>query len=107
MSISTLATLFDGYSGENFKSLGEKPGPRQLRLVKTEMSRPEKDAVPITYISKKFRDRWYLIDVMVDNGISELQVRRSEYRDILRREGVKGLIKVLNKKADELINSKK
>ena len=103
MSISTLATLFSGYNGETFKSLGAKPGPRQLRLIKTEMTRPNKNAVPITYISKKFRNRWYMIDVMVDSGISELKVRRSEYRGILKREGINGLIKALNKKADELV----
>ena len=107
MSVSTLATMFNDYSGENFKSLGEKPGPRQLRVVKTEMTRPKKDAIPIAYISKKFHDRWYLIDIMVDNGISELKVRRSEYRGILKREGIQGLIRVLNKKADELMKPAK
>ena len=107
MSISTLATLFKSYSGERFKSLGEQPGPRQLRLVKTEMTRPKKDAVPITYITKKFRNQWYLIDVIVANGISELKVRRSEYRGVLKSEGIQGLIKILNKKADELIKSSK
>ena len=107
MSVSTLATMFNDYSGENFKSLGEKPGPRQLRVVKTEMTRPKKDAIPIAYISKKFSDRWYLIDIMVDNGISELKVRRSEYRRILKREGIQGLIKALNKKADELMKPAK
>jgi len=107
MSVSTLATLFKSYNGETFKSLGEKPGPRQLRLVKTEMTRPKKNSVPITYIAKKFRNQWYLIDVIVDNGISELKVRRSEYRGILKSAGIQGLIKALNKKADELTKSSK
>ena len=43
---------------------------------------------------------------MVDSGISELKVRRSEFRGILKSEGVSGLIRVLNKKADELVNPK-
>jgi phospholipid transport system substrate-binding protein len=106
MSISTLATLFRNYSGEKFKTLSANKGPRQLQLIKTEMTRPNKNSIPITYISKKFSDRWYLIDVMVDSGISELKVRRSEFRGILKSEGVSGLIRVLNKKADELVNPK-
>lgn len=106
MSVSTLATLFKSYKGESFKNYGAKPGPRQLKIVKTEMVRPQKSAVPIIYISKKFRDQWYLIDVIVDNGISELKVRRSEYRGLLQQKGIDGLIAALNKKADELIKAK-
>jgi phospholipid transport system substrate-binding protein len=107
ISISTLATLFDGYNGETFKSLGEKDGPKGLRLVRTEMTRREKKAIPLTYVSKQFQERWFVIDVIVDNGISELTVRRSEYRQILSQQGVDGLIKALNKKADELSKSAK
>ncbi len=106
MSVSTLATLFDSYKGESLKSYGATPGPRQLQVVKTEMLRPNKKAVPITYISKKFKNRWYLIDVIVDDGISELKVRRSEYRGILKQKGIKGLIEALNNKADELMKPK-
>ncbi|MEQ8195164.1 MAG: ABC transporter substrate-binding protein [Rhodospirillales bacterium] len=102
MSVSTLATLFDGYSGEKFKNLGETSGPRHLRLVRTEMTRPKKKSIPLTYVSKQFRNRWFLIDVIVDDGISELKVRRSEYRQILSQQGIDGLITALNKKADEL-----
>ena len=107
MSVSVLATMFRNYSGENFKSLGANPGPRQLQLIKTEMTRPNKNAIEIMYISKKFRNRWYLIDVIVAKGISELKVRRSEFRGILKREGIDGLIKALNNKANELVKPNK
>lgn len=106
MSVSTLATLFKNYKGESFKNYGAKPGPRNLQVVRTEMQRPNKKPVQIIYISKNFRDRWYLIDVIVDDGISELKVRRSEYNGILKQKGITGLIEALNKKADELINAK-
>jgi len=107
MSVSVLATMFRDYSGENFKSLGANPGPRQLQLIKTEMTRPNKNAIEIMYISKKFRNRWYLVDVIVAKGISELKVRRSEFRGILKREGIDGLIKALNNKANELVKPNK
>ena len=46
---------------------------------------------------------WRVIDVIVDNGISELKVRRSEYNLILKQSGVPGLITLLHNKADELV----
>ena len=47
-----------------------------------------------------------ILDVVVEQGISELAVRRSEYRLVLKEKGVEGLIDALNRKADELMASK-
>ena len=103
MSVSRVATLFDGYAGETFEAIGEKPGPQNTLLVKTRIVIPDKSSVNLTYVAKAIKERWRLIDVIVDDGISELSVRRSEYRRVLQKEGVDGLIAILNKKADELI----
>ncbi len=103
MSISTLATLFDGYSGQTFRVVGEKPGPQGTRLVETELANTDKSTIDIAYIAKKTRNQWRIVDVIVDNNISELKVRQSEYRRVLRKKGVEGLIAVLNEKAAELI----
>lgn len=103
MSISTLATLFDSYDGESFHVLAEKPGPQHTQLVLTKLTKADKSTVNIAYVSRKFDDGWRMIDVIVDNGISELKVRRSEYSSVLRTEGVQGLVTLLNGKADELI----
>ena len=103
MSVSRVATLFDAYAGETFEAIGEKPGPQNTLLVKTRIVIPDKSSVNLTYVAKTIKERWRLIDVIVDDGISELSVRRSEYRRVLQIEGVDGLIATLNKKADELI----
>ena len=103
MSVSKAATLFDAYSGETFEAIGEKPGPQNTLLVKTRIVIPDKPSVNLTYVAKTIKERWRLIDIIVDNGISELSVRRSEYRRVLQKEGIDGLIATLNKKADELI----
>ena len=57
----------------------------------------------MAYIAAKFSGYWRLIDVVVDGGISELKVRRSEYNSTLNRTGLSGLINLLNNKADELM----
>ncbi len=103
MSVSRVATLFDAYAGETFEAIGEKPGPQNTLLVETRIVIPDKSSVNLTYVAKAIKERWRLIDVIVDDGISELSVRRSEYRRVLQKEGVDGLIATLNKKADELI----
>ena len=103
MSISTLATLTDTYNGEVFTLLAEKPGPQNTLLVMTKLTKADNSTIDIAYVARKFEDGWRMIDVVVDNGISELKVRRSEYAQVLKTDGVPGLIKLLNGKADELI----
>jgi phospholipid transport system substrate-binding protein len=104
MSISILATLFDGYSGETFKLVEEKPGPQNTTLVVTKLVKSDQSTVEISYVTRQFKNGWRIIDVILDRGISELMVRRSEYRLILKNRGVAGLISVLNGKADELVS---
>ena len=104
MSISILATLFDGYSGEVFKLGKVMPGPQKTSLVMTKLVKSDKSTVDIAYVLRRFKNGWRIIDVIVDNGISELKVRQSEYRLILNKKGIPGLISLLNGKADELVS---
>jgi len=105
MSIATLATLFDGYSGETFSVTGERPGPQGITFVDTTLKSPSRDSdVVISYVARKFGNEWRLIDVIVDGGISELKVRISEYRQTLKTGGIEALISLLNKKADDLLS---
>ncbi len=104
MSISTYASQFGGFSGEAFEIVGERPGPQETRLVETRILRPRNSPVAITYVVKEADGRWRITDVLLDNTISELAVRRSEYRRILKRLGPEGLIGVLNHKANVLVS---
>lgn len=103
MSASTLATLFDGWSGQIFKITGEAPGPQKTIIVKTKLVNTDGSSVDLAYVAKEIQGDWFLIDVIVDNGISELNIRRSEYLMLLKTKGVNGLIEALNNKADRLI----
>lgn len=105
MSVTTLATLFDGYNGEVFTIVGSRDGPQGTRLVHTQIVTARGERHDITYVAKQFNGEWRLIDVIVDNGISELRVRQSEYHLVLQKHGIEGLIRLLNGKADQLIAS--
>jgi len=101
-SVGTYAQRFDDFSGEGFHLIGEQDGPSGTKLVSTEITRPGKDAVPITYVMRRFGDDWRVIDVILVGGISELATRRSEYAAVLNDKGPAGLIVALNAKADQL-----
>ena len=103
VSVGTYAARFDGYSGEKFETLGEQDGPSGSRLVATRIVRPNKDPVPLTYVTRKFGDEWRVVDVIVSGGISELAVRRSEYNAILKDGGPRELIARLNQIADQIL----
>ena len=103
MSISILATLFDGYSGETFKLVEEKPGPQNTTLVVTKRVKSDQSTVEISYVTRQFKNGWRIIDVILDRGISELMVRRSEYRRVLKTGGINALISTLNAKAGQLL----
>jgi phospholipid transport system substrate-binding protein len=104
-SISTYANQFDGYSGQSFRTLGERAGPQDTQLVDTELVRVDKAPVDLTYVMKSVHGRWAVVDVLVDKGISQLARQYSEYRRVLRTSGVDGLIRNLNDKAVELIGN--
>ena len=105
MSVATLATLFDGYSGEVFKTVGERPGPSKTTIVLTNLVKKDKSRINIAYVARQFSGKWRLIDVVLDNGISELKVRRSEYTLVLNKSGMAGLIELLNDKAIDLMSN--
>lgn len=104
MNISTLATLFDGYSGQIFRTRMQRPGPQETVIVGTELVDPDGSTVELDYVTKQNNGKWLIVDVIVDGGISELAVRKSEYSLTLRQKGIQGLIDTLNNKADELIS---
>jgi len=104
MSVSTLATLFDGYDGESFEPRAVKDGPSKTKLVITDLIKSDKSKINITYVTRKFRDGWRIVDVVVDSGISELKVRQSEYNLVLKQHGIPGLVDLLNGKAEELMS---
>ena len=103
-SISTYASQFSSYSGQSFETQGQKPGPQKTVLVKTQIIDPGSDPVDLTYVTREIKGRWRIIDVLLDTGISQLAVRRSEYSRILKTGGIDALTRILDTKADQLLN---
>ena len=106
MSIASAATLFDDYEGEQFKVIGERKGSGPTVLVDTQIEQTSGDPVDITYVTAKIRDRWWIIDIVVDSGISELTTRQSDYQKLLREGGISRLTVGLEEKAANLLAGK-
>ena len=103
LSVSTYADRFDGYGGEAFEAVGAKEGPGKTLIVQTRILRSREDPVGISYVMKPVKGQWRIVDVLLDDNVSELAVRRSEYRHVLKKDGVDGLIQTLNSKAAQLV----
>ena len=102
-SISNYASQFKGYSGEGFKTPGERAGPQKTRLVKTDIERVEDGPVGLTYVLKQKEKKWRIVDVLLENSISQLAVRRSEYRGILAGGGIEKLVETLKTNSKQLL----
>ena len=102
VSVGTYANRFSGFSGQWFQTKITRDGPRNTMLVDTILKNPSNSDVALTYVCLKIEGVWRIIDVLLDTGISELAVRRSEYSRILRSDGINGLIETLKRKALEL-----
>ena len=102
MSIATFAARFDGYSGERFEVLGEKPAPRKAILVRNRLIKNDGEAVEINYLLKTAEGRWRVVDVFLDAKYSELAMKRSEYGSVIKNAGFDELIRSLDQKIADL-----
>jgi len=105
MSVATYVSRFEGYTGQKFQTLKVRNGPRSTRLVDTLLISPGDNPVKLTYVMHQFGHDWRIVDVLLDDGISEIAMRVSEYRATLRSKGADALAKALNKKASKLMKN--
>ena len=102
MSVANYAARFDGYGGERFEILGEKPGPREAVLVQSRFVRPDDQPVELNYLLREFEHGWRIIDVLLDARYSELARQRAEFAAVLRSGGVPDLVATLERKIAQL-----
>ncbi len=100
-STGTYAKNFKSHGGERFETVGERPGPQNTTLVDTRLIKSDGSAVDITYVLKPSPEGWKAVDVILDKGISELALRRSEFSRDVKDGGVDALVATLQRKAAE------
>lgn len=105
-STAYYASQFSGGSDLRFDLDGVSDGPGKTKLVNTKLVIPDREAVKMVYVVRQEAEtgNWQIVDVLLDNGISQLAQRRSEYHRIASNEGASGLAKALNEQADQLLS---
>ena len=99
--ISLLARNFSGDGIKQFDTVAERPGPQNTTLVDARLVRKNGSDIDITYALKPHAGSWRVVDVVLDRGISELALRRSEFSHGLANGGLPVLATTLNGKAEE------
>jgi phospholipid transport system substrate-binding protein len=101
---ATYAERFDSYSGQKLQVTGTQPRATGV-IVDSQIVKSNGEPVTIRYLMRQDGDAWRVADIYLSGTISELAVRRSEFSSIIDRQGVRGLITALNRKAELLTAS--
>lgn len=101
-SVATYASRFSEYTGQKFDIVDQRTGPRGLTLVDTIIVRPAGESVPITYVVTTESNPPRIVDV-IHKGVSEMAVRRSDYRSIVTSSGPQVLAQRLEQQAEDLL----
>ena len=95
------ADRFDSYAGQKLQVIGEQPAVAGI-MVRSQIVKANGEPVNVDYMTRRYGDSWLISDIYLDGAISEVATRRSEFAEILKSQGIDGLIAALNRKADIL-----
>ena len=99
LSISTYAGWFKKFDGEKFKYIDNKTMPRNHVLVRSQLIQSNGDKVNFDYLLRQDKNNWRIINILAD-GVSDLALKRVEYRSILEKKGFKVFIDMIKKKIE-------
>lgn len=97
LSIATYAGQFKEYGGEKFEILQQRSLPRDQILIRSQLFKSDGSTIDFDYVLQLGNDGWHIVNILVD-GVSDLALKRTEYRAILQRDGFQALIDMLQEK---------
>lgn len=95
--IATYAHQFHTYSGESFNRKTVQALKRGRLLVRTELIKSNGKHVHLDYVLRYRKSRWRIINIIAD-GVSDLALKRAEYSNVIRQNGIDHLLSLLEKK---------
>ena len=101
-SVSTYAGAFSSYDGEQFEIGAARTQAGIGTIVESRLMLKDEAPVDLFYLLRETSSGWKIVDVYLAGTISELARRRAEFADIIRHEGIAGLIRLLKRKSEEL-----
>ncbi|OQW85292.1 MAG: transporter [Proteobacteria bacterium ST_bin16] len=97
LSIATYASRFTQYEGEQFKIIEQRTLPRDQTLVRSQLTKSDGGTVNFDYVLHQTEGHWRIANILFD-GVSDLAIKRGEYRAVLQRDGFAALIELLKEK---------
>lgn len=97
LSVATYASQFDGYAGESFRYEDTRRLGSENAIVTYLLLAPGEKPIKFQYVIISVDGRWQIVNVIVD-GISDLALRRAQYRSVIEREGFDALMTILDRK---------
>ncbi len=82
----------------NFKFDGVENINETRILVKTIMLSYENDPIKFYYVFEYEEEKWKVFDILLDGSISEISVKKNDFKSTISDEGASGLIKKLKSK---------
>jgi len=98
------ADRFDSYHGQKLDVTGQRQDPYGV-VVTSKIIKSDGDPVEVDYLMRQEGGSWLIGDIYLDGTISEVATHRSEFADILRRQGVDGLVAALDRKSEMLTST--
>jgi phospholipid transport system substrate-binding protein len=101
------ADRFDSYHGQKLEVTGERQDQPYGNIVTSTIIKSNGSPVEVDYLMRPnpSGSGWLIGDIYLDGTISEVATHRSEFNDILRSQGVDGLIAALDRKAEMLTST--
>ena len=97
LSIATYAGQFNEYEGEQFEILQQRSLPRDQTLIRSQFIKADSSKIDFDYVLQQGGEGWHIVNILVD-GVSDLALKRTEYRTVLQRDGFSALIEMLKDK---------
>ena len=92
--LRTYSRRLGGYSGQTFEVVGARPVGKRDVLVTTRLSRPSGPPIELGWRVRNGPTGHKILDVVV-SGVSMTVTQRSEFRSVLSKRGMEGLIQLL------------
>jgi phospholipid transport system substrate-binding protein len=97
LSIATYAGRFTQHEGEQFEVIEQRELPHEQMLVRSQLTKSDGGIVNFDYVLQQKEGRWRIVNILFD-GVSDLAIKRGEYRSIMQRDGFSALIELLKEK---------
>jgi phospholipid transport system substrate-binding protein len=101
---ATYADNFASYSGEKFEVTGQQ-NTAYGTIVESRIVKSNGEPVSMNYLMRQHEGEWRVGDIYLTGSISQLATLRSQFMSVLQRQGVSGLITLLNGKTQTLVAS--